>query len=198
MDFSELVADVVGITGREDYLASGVIQREIQRATLDAHSLECFPKDLVVSTFSLPTAQSQISVDLPTNCPRSRGKFALVRAYDVAGGTPGVVATKEELDTVIASDGTTKLNVYYIAGSTLNVKFASAVSGLLIAYYASPVVTPILNYSSWIAEELPNLIIFGAALRVARIARDAELIASARDEVLEYRRQLLVNELFPI
>lgn len=164
--FDDILAEVYSLTQRSDLIAETKIA--VRQATLAAHRSEYFKKDL--EELSLPlTSSSVFQLDIPTYFPNWRS-FAFIRPYDVLTGNFAkiVLGPNQEIapDAIFDEYLDEHVNVWYIGGSNLNIRFESAFDGLVVGYYKNPVLTPDAAYESWIAREQPAVIVIDAAKRV--------------------------------
>lgn len=169
--FSDLISGpdgVYSLTGRPDLIAETALA--VRQATFAAHRSDFYPRDLIDGVqIAVGTAQNNWQLDIPTFFTNWRA-MAYVRPYTVASLSlaPLVLGPEQEIapDAILDDYLTEKLNVWYVAGSNLNIKLEAAYDGLLCSYYANPIISPEANYASWVATDFPAVIILDATRRV--------------------------------
>jgi hypothetical protein len=193
--------------GRGDLKAAGVYDRRIQRSLAKYHRKEFWQRDIVDSDpilFPAPYAAVQ-QIDL-RNLPRFR-KLAYMRDYDpnatyvdptnqVKIGVAGV--EYDEISLPFGTDyfGYDKNYVFYRAGEVVNLRSKGPIKAVLIGYYVDPLVEPVANINSWIADLYPDLIAADVKVRIfSDIGKDAEA-KGARDERMDFEMNLFANNLY--
>ncbi len=161
--FSDLQDAVYSITNRTDLVAETSLA--IRQATLAAHRSDYYPGDLEELLIT-PTAASVFQLDIPSLFVNWRA-FQYIRPYDTISGTPA-----DFLLEAIRPDGlfddymVAKINVFYVAGTNLNIRLGADYGGFIVGYYKNPVLSPDASYDSWIATQHPACIVNEAAARV--------------------------------
>lgn len=161
--FDGLLADVITLTARPDLEAETALA--LRTATNNAHFSDAYPRDVQTQVIQLVEAGYAESFDLPTLFPRLRG-ISSVKLLDI--NYQPVIFTPEnaiqiiELSDVYDSYGALRSNVAYIAGDKLHVRTAVASYGFLVEWFKAPS-TRRVDYSSWIAQLYPDVIIYWAA-----------------------------------
>jgi len=173
MNLTELISAVYTQTNRPDLVAETV--QAILESTLTIHSVDTFEKDIKEAdvVFNDGTLYIQ-QLDL-SQIPFYR-KVAYLRKMDIgvnqveqftAPGTVGNFFKKVEIADIIDTYGYERSNIFYQAGSSLNIKSSTPLKYAKLGWYAHPTVsTDPAVYSSWIAQELPYTIIYRAAGQV--------------------------------
>ena len=160
--FDGMVADVVTLTARPDLAAETALA--VRTATNNAHFCDAFPRDLQGFVVQLPIASYVSQLDIPTLFPRLRALSAVkqldVNKVPLANGSGAI--TIIELADIYDEYSSLRNNVAYIAGDKLNVKSAISCDALLIEWFKAPAVKR-EQYSSWIAELYPDVILYWAA-----------------------------------
>lgn len=191
MNLTELISAVYTQTNRPDLVAETL--QAVLESTISIHSIDTFEKDLreadvVFSDGSLYIQQLDISM-----IPFYR-KVAYLRKMDSgvnsveqfrASGSVGNFLQKVEMSSIIDSYGYEKGDIFYQAGSSLNIKSTTPLKYVKLGWYAHPTVSsdPAI-YSSWIAQELPYVIIYRAAGQVyATIGEDKSYAIFMRSPV---------------
>lgn len=166
MTFDELCQEVQIIVKRPDLAER--IQSSVRAATEKIHSLDFFYKDLVEVPVQF---ESELNIQnfVPKEIIPKFRKAKYIRFWhgDV-NGSAGVFLTPIQIENAIDSYGCDRVNVYYMAGTMLQMRTNPAVFRVLFGAYIYPTVTPITSYSSWIAEEYPWAIVYEAARTIFR------------------------------
>lgn len=166
MTFDEMVAEVVSITKRPDLVER--IKSNIRAATLKAHQSDFYFKDMfeIAVQFENPFyLQSFIPTEV---APRFRmAKYIRLWNYtegtDPNSGGPGDFLENIQIENSKDSYGYIKTNVFYMAGQALQIRGTGPLNKILFGCYQHPLITPESSYSSWIAAEMPYVIIYEAA-----------------------------------
>lgn len=177
MTLAEIQAEVALLTNRPDLLTTGEIGSAIRKATLKMHSTDFYPQDLIEQqvTFADGTLFNQT---LPVaNLTRFRA-VRYIREAALTGHT-GLEQyfEKNDPDAVLDEYYQEKQLTWYLGGSNINMKGRMAMPAVLIGYYAYPLVSPDLSYSSWIAGAMPYAIIEEACANIFSVTGYAEMAA---------------------
>lgn len=191
MTLDELVAEVITLTKRPDLV--DLSKSMVLEATNTVHNVQDWWKDIdtVLVNFSDPNQYIQI-IDTQS-LPRFKTVAFLRKTNNQAGpvqqygqpwppannGYPPVnfnVLQRVEIDDIIDSYGYEKTDIWYAAGSQINVKSSTGLAQVLCAFYQSPMLGRTNDrYKSWIAIDLPWVIIYRAAGHVfAHIGMDTQ------------------------
>ncbi len=180
MNFAELVAEVQVWVKQPSM--DGAIRSAIRAVTLKYHRKDKFWRDLeTVTLVNLPN-EAVHSLDIATHLPYFR-QLKNVQGCDIV-----------EFDDLTDADGFSRYNIALMAGSSLNIKMASPITGLTITYYRDPIVTE-AAYTSWIAETQPDLIICGAAARALAWNAESEIYRAAAMEEAQQWQELRANNI---
>lgn len=176
--FQSLVDDVTLLTKRPEL--DEEIALYVQQATITAHNLAFFPRDLEVKVVQLPNAVNIFQLDIPSLFPRLRS-LESVRGLDVNGNPTtspkiDIVEIGEVYDPVYTS--MLRANIAYVGGTSLNIR-APITGAAMVSYYAAPNTRPDF-YNSWIAQLFPQVITQRAAQLLFNDTGDDE--KSARKE----------------
>lgn len=164
--FAELVADVKLMTNRPDLDAETKLA--VKAATLKAHHIDFFPKDLYeVAIVWNPVAFIQ-SLSYRSLIPRWRS-FKYLRKYTPAAGSEPAVdgVFFKMIDPANAVDdyGVNKDNVCYIAGEDLDIRSSTEDQYMLLGCYVHPDITE-SAYNSWIALDYQYAITYEATSKI--------------------------------
>ncbi len=189
MTFAELLTEVYEITGRADLVA--LTKSAVKAATLKAHRLDFFSKDIYETQIKFDDSEYAHSLDIITLIPNYRA-LKYMRKLDVstleAGKFIGVLTPEEILD----QWGNTKTDVAYVAGRVIEIKSSTSLEAILIGCYVNPIIVE-ATYSSWIADLQPWAIVYEAARRVyLSIAQPTEAKGQATLVAEEYM-ELKIN-----
>jgi len=161
MNFQELVNEVILITKRPDLKTR--IESAVRAATLKAHHSDYYYKDL----HELPVAFTEpfiLQSFLPTDVAPNFRKIKYLRLWngDIQGDV-GQFLTPIQIENSLDSYNYIKTNVYYMAGQLIQMRGTCALDKVLFGCYLHPVVTPETAFDSWIAVEMPYVIIYEAS-----------------------------------
>lgn len=161
--YDAMVADVVNLTKRPDLEEE--IEIAVRTATTNCHMCDAFPRDAEQTVVQLPNASYLTSLDLPTLFPRVRG-FSKILALDV-DYNPVILTDGSEIEIIELGDiyddyGSLKNNVAYQAGDKLNIRCLMNSYGYSVTWLRAPA-TRRADYSSWIAQLYPDVILYWAA-----------------------------------
>lgn len=193
--FAELEALVVAQTKRPDLTA--VTQAAIRTATLRAHHVDFFPRDLAEGALTYApssTANFYQFTNLSSLLTRPRSvKF--VQGIDNVTSVPVETFEYREIDDLYDSDGNRRPSVYTLVGDTLRIYPVLATGSATAFYYKNPNING-LEYSSWIADTYPDdLAMWSAAIVFARTGF-AEMAADfQRTHVMPFREMLIDSHL---
>jgi hypothetical protein len=163
MNFGELCDDVITITNRPELVAE--TQLAVRNATLKFHMIDFFFRDRVEKLLQFSASSTGFQIDIKTEFENWR-KFDYIRPYDLNTAAPKNKYIKEVAPSNIFDQFTrAKTDVCYVAGTSLNMRTADAESAFLCGWFKYPKVTP-NNFSSWIAEMYPAIIVEEAAGRM--------------------------------
>jgi hypothetical protein len=163
MNFTELLAEVYTITNRPDLVAEST--SALRAATLKAHTSDFFSRDLYETEIVFQEKAYIQSVDLYSLFCNYRA-LKYLRYYDAAsGGTPESGTFMEIItpDQVLDSYSYNRADVGYMAGRMLELRACVDFQNAIIGCYILPIISPVSNYSSWVAEIQPWAIINEAA-----------------------------------
>ena len=165
---SELIADVYTITNRSDLVAETALA--VKSATLKAHRLDFFSRDLYETAYVFPTSLNKQTLDYITQISNFRA-LSYIRFYydtnevvttiDATGPFADIVTPQEILDAY----GYNRTNIAYVAGRNLEIRGSEAFTKILLGAYVFPIVTEV-GFSSWVADLYPYVIVYEAARHI--------------------------------
>lgn len=188
---ASMVADVVTITNRPDL--SDLITLNVKKATLKAHQADDWIFDIVEQSIAF-TASDYYQSLVPTDLFPLWRKPKYVRIYDysIPPGTPGLYL--EAIDPKDSKDGYgyDKTNVYYVAGTSINIRSFAKQQYYLLGFLQNPNVTS-SGYSSWIADQFPDAIQAEAALMTVGNTGYQEQVALYKEQLAEAYKLLTIH-----
>jgi len=159
--FATLLANVYTLTNRPDLVNETTLA--VQNATLKCHRSDYYYKDILEVAVACDFALTNQSIQYKTLIPQWRSsKYIRVYDYSIPPGAPSTWLTKIEPENVLDDYNNDKYDVYYIAGANINIQTAAAAQYFLIGCYIYPYVDTV-RFSSWIADEHPEAIMYEAA-----------------------------------
>ena len=158
--FTELCDDVFTITNRPDLIAETKLA--VKAATLKAHQIDYFAKDIRESGIKFPTSDYYQQLQLRTLFPTFRA-IKYLRRWDNSGS--GRAAEFLEITTpleTVDDYGVDKVNIAYLSGDNLSIKAYAPIEYAIVGVYLNPTIVE-SDYSSWIALDHPFVIVYEAA-----------------------------------
>lgn len=171
MTLTELQAEVYKLTNRPDLISQTLAA--IRAATLKAHRIDFFYKDLFETGLTFTPGDYIQQVDYKTLYPRFRA-LSYLRKFDPtvlpAPGLAGKFFTVVTPTNVLDSYELTKEDVCYIAGIYLQIRSSTILTNALIGFYQDPLVgSTDGTFTSWVAVDHPWAIIFEACRAVSKM-----------------------------
>lgn len=185
--FTELINDVYTLTNRPDLV--GETELAVKAATLKAHQLDFFYKDIEEVGMSFPSADYLQSIDYRSILPRYRA-LKYIRKTDESG-IPGaklrLITPAEFLDRYNFE----RLDVCYVAGEAIQIKSSTALQYILFGCYLNPNLSA-ATYNSWVALDHPYAIVYEAAATLFKMTGQDEqstMFKKLTDEQFQFLRQ---------
>jgi hypothetical protein len=185
--FTELLNDVYTLTNRPDLVGETTLA--VKAATLKAHQIDYFYKDIEEVGMSFPLSEYIQSIEYRTVLPLYRA-LKYIRKTD-AEGKPGpllkLITPAEFLDRYNYE----RVDVCYVAGESIQIKSSTELQYILFGCYLNPNVSE-ANYNSWIALDHPYAIVYEAAATVFKmIGQDEQstMFKKLTDEQFQFLRQ---------
>jgi len=181
VSFASIVADVMTITNRPDLVNETNLA--VQAATLKAHQKDDWIKDFYEQSIGFPTSDYFQSLDYKSVFPLWR-KPKYIRKYDNTAITGGPTDFLEYLtpEKVVDNYGANRTDVFYVAGSLIQIRVQDPYQYFLVGYYANPDITT-AGYASWIANDHKFAIVYEAAAIIFKATGLDEQVAMMRDMV---------------
>lgn len=156
MTFDELVNAVFELTNRDDLVS--VTKQAVKTATLKAHQLEFFSKDIFETGIEFVDASTRHSFDYIDLISNFRA-FKYFRRSDGLSDTDSanfieILKPEEVLDDY----NLYKSDIAYVAGRVLEIRAKVAFTKALLGVYVNPIVAE-ATYSSWVADLYPDAIV---------------------------------------
>lgn len=182
MNFADLCAEVYKLTNRPDLVNE--TQLAVKSATLRAHRLDFFPKDLYENSYQFETCCYE--QQLPTALIPNYRAIKYLRKYypctSIQNPLGGVITTGgrdngiynsgynlpdgnffDVVDAKNVLDGyaRNKVDVAYLAGNQFQLRSGDGFQFLLVGAYVNPDITE-TGWNSWVGNEYPYAIVFDA------------------------------------
>jgi hypothetical protein len=194
-----IIQNVIDDTGRPDKVEE--IKRRIQRAVMFHHLKDFYKKDHNDNIYVFLTSDTEQVID--TNLIDRFRQFSYVRKYMTVdqNGNPIQPTTQDGEITAIAPElafdgyGFDKTDVMYRSGTDIKIRSANPITQVFIGYFSFPVIEPIENLDSWIANTYPALIVARAKRRIFKDLGKDDEAKSAREEEEEELQTLQTNEI---
>jgi hypothetical protein len=185
MNFAQIQAEVLAIIKRPDLVSR--VDAAIKAATLKMHHSDFFYKDLVEVPIQFTDVQF-IQNFVPSEILSNYRKVKYIRIWQGgANGIPGPFLEHIQIENSTDGYNYIKENVFYMAGTKLQIRTAYGLQHVLFGSYVHPIVSPTESYSSWIAEEYPYAIVYEAVRTIFRsigFSEQANEFAQLAGEVL--------------
>jgi hypothetical protein len=177
---ASIIADVYTLTNRPDLVGETALA--VKAATLKAHQSDDYIKDFTEVSISFSASDYIQALDYKSILPLWR-KPRYIRESDSIG-TPGKILTYIEPEKVIDSFGANRYDVFYIAGSYVNIRTANQGQYFFVGYYKNPDITSV-GYNSWVADDFPFAIIYEATAIIFKTVGYDEQVPVYRQMVAE-------------
>lgn len=197
---SELCADVFTLTNRPDLVSE--TQLALRHATQKMHLIDFWTRDRAERFVAFSELGMNFTIPVQSNFENWR-KFAYIRPFDLDTSTPKDRYINEITpDRIFDEFNRSKTDIYYVAGTALNIKSRDEERAFLFGWYKYPNTT-VAGYSSWIADIYPAIIVEEAAGRILHIIGMVEegnkfvdpRIGSVYHPVTGHLQALRINEI---
>lgn len=185
--FASLIADVMSLTNRPDLVNETKLA--IKAATLKAHQSDDYIKDFAEYSIQFEAADYFQTLDYKSLIPLWR-KPRYMRKY--SSGGPGNFLTYIEPEKVVDQYGASRLDVFYVAGSNIQIRSSDKLQYMLVGAYINPDVTE-SGFSSWIADDHPFAIIYEAVAIIFKTIGYDEQVVTYREMVKEQFQLLEID-----
>ncbi len=193
--YSNLVADVITITNRPDL--TDLTKLAVRHATLKAHKLDFFPKDIYETGIQWQTPAYIQSLEYRNLVPRWRA-LKYLRKYDftTSPGKAGDIFKIITPELILDDYNFQQDNVCYLAGESLEIRSNTKDANMLLGCYRHPDTTE-ATYDSWVALDQPTAIVYEAARSVFKQIGYDEQASEMQSEVTDQYtilRQEIIGE----
>jgi hypothetical protein len=194
MNLIELQDEVYKITNRPDLVAETL--SAIRSATLRAHQLEFFEKDVLETGIVFPTFEYIQQLEYRTYIPRYR-KYKYIRRFDITGDARDGA---KEFFTHIPPENAldeyhiNRENVYYLAGSVIQIRCCVEFNAIIFGCYLNPDITE-SGFNSWIALDHPWAIIHEASALIFKMIGKKEEESSHKILGAEHYKMLQMSNI---
>lgn len=179
---TSIISDVYTLTNRPDLVGETALA--VRAATLKAHQSDDYIRDFKEQSIQFSSPDYFQSLDYKSVFPLWR-KARYIRTSDFTGN-PGAILTYIEPDKVVDNYGASRTDVFYQAGSNIQIRTTAQSQYFFVGYYENPDITP-LGYNSWVADDFPFAIVYEAAATVFK--------AIGNDQETTVFRQLVAEQL---
>lgn len=186
MTYDELVEEVIKFTKRPDLRDR--TEAAVRAATLKMHHSDFYYKDLIETAVQFTDAfylQNFVPSEVIPNYRKA--KYIRIWNGDAPTGGPGKFLENIQIENSVGGYQETKTDVFYMAGQNLQIRTCIPLKRILFGAYVHPVVSPVANYKSWIAEEYPYAIVYEAARSIffsIALTQQSQQFAQLTAEVL--------------
>lgn len=190
--FAEMETLVAAQTRRPDVPA--ITKAAIKSATLRAHHVDFFPRDLVTSNLVYTPLSTAVFYDFPNiqNTLTRLRSMKFVQSIDAVNSTPTENLGYRDADDIYDSENNRRLSIYTLIGATLRI-FPQSATGVATAYYFQNPDTAEVTYSSWIADTYPEELAMWAAGIVFARTGFLEAAKEFQDTHVRAFREMLID-----
>ena len=183
VSLASLIADVYTLTNRPDLVGETALA--VKAAVLKAHQSDDYIKDFSEYSISFSASDYYQSLDYKSVIPLWR-KPRYIRKYDATANTggPGDFLKYIEPEKVVDEYGASRQDIFYIAGSNIQIRSSTTLQYMLVGAYVNPDVTS-GGFKSWIADDHPFAIIYEAAAIIFKTIGYDEQVPVYRGMVAE-------------
>ena len=181
VSLASIVADVYTLTNRPDLVGETALA--VKAAVIKAHQSDDYIKDFAEYSIAFSASDYFQSLDYKSVIPLWR-KPRYIRKYDASGSSPGLMLTYIEPEKVVDEYNASRQNVFYVAGSNIQIRTSDSCQYFLVGAYVNPDVTA-TGFNSWIANDHPFAIIYEAAAIVFKTIGYDEQVPIYRQMVAE-------------
>lgn len=177
--YIQLQTDIYNLTKRPDMQAETAIA--IRKATLKLHNADTWKNDLTNTIYALPANPSTDLVSFRYAIDMTQVAYfpyfrKIKSIYEYNNPLTGREQFYKELEVDRIQDDylLEDINYWYQAGRQVNLRANKSLTNLNITYYRFPDVTA-ANYTSWIADQFPDMVIEEACAKLFKtIGKDTE------------------------
>lgn len=200
--YNRIISYLDDDVNRADLKTAGVYDRRIQRALLKWHRKFMWTRDILEEPIVF--ANQNINIQEIDTRRFMRYRFlSYLRDYDPNAinqttspptqGVAGEFYSECSPDSMRDYFGYDKDFVMYRAGEILRLRSKFVIKNCMIGYFIDPLLSPVANISSWIAELYPALVAAEAKVKIfADLGKDQEK-KDAMQELAEEAETLFAN-----
>jgi hypothetical protein len=155
----------------------------VRAATLKAHHSDDYIRDLTEYSITFSAPDYYQSLDFKNVIPLWR-KPNYIRKFNLATGLPGTFLEYILPEKAVDRYHADRLDVFYVAGSNIQIRSSDQLQYLLVGAYTNPVVTSV-GYGSWIADDYPFAIVYEATAIIFKTIGFDEQVVMYRQMVAE-------------
>ncbi len=193
--YTEIETLVVEQTRRPEIAT--ITRAAIQSATLRAHHVDFFPRDLREHALTYTPVSTAVNYDIANifTVIENLRAFDSVICVDAVTAAPVEQLEYRDLNDLYDSDNVRRQSIYNLLGATLRIYPQRATGALRVCYFANPVITPVA-YSSWIADVYPEqLAMWAAAIVFARTGFTEQANGMNELHVKPFKEMLIASHL---
>lgn len=188
--FNELYDLTVELTKRPELVAQ--TQSAIRTATLRAHHIDFFRRDLQMAQLPYAVQPESYYYDFPTISATLQRLRTIKNVYSVTvQGNQTEQLEYRESDDLFDRDGNPRRYMYTLIGDTLRCYFDLPTSLMQVYYFQNPNVTA-GSYSSWIADTYPDDLAGWAAATVMARTGFLEMAARYQEDYVKPLKETLI------
>ena len=190
--FAQMETLVAEQTRRPD--VSAITKAAIKSATLRAHHVDFFPRDLTSYNLTYTPLSTAVLYDFSNiqNILTRLRSLKFVQSIEVGTGTPTENLEYRNADDIYDSDGNRRLSIYTLIGATLRI-YPQSATGIASAYYFQNPDTAEATYTSWIADTYPDELAMWAAGIVFARTGFLEAAKEYQDTHVKAFKEMLVD-----
>ena len=190
--FAEMESLVTAQTRRPD--VPTITKAAIKSATLRAHHVDFFPRDLTTYNLVYTPLSTAVLYDFANiqNILTRLRSLKFVQSIDAVNSTPTEILAYRDTDDIYDSDGNRRLSIYTLIGATLRI-YPQSATGVATAYYFQNPDTAELTYSSWVADTYPEELAMWAAGIVFARTGFLEAAKEFQDTHVKAFREMLID-----
>lgn len=190
MLLTDIQNEVYSITKRPDKVADTLLA--IKAAWFKAHTFDLFSRDIVELGISFPSLSLEQSFTYKALFPLFRA-VSYIQPIDGTSFMP-VNNPLEQItpNFILDQYNYYKDNVYYEAGSVIQIRTNPGYQYFAIGFYQFPDLTPTSSIQDWITQDFPYAVIYEAASRIFKQIGYTDQV-KAMDDLAAIERNMLLG-----
>lgn len=190
MSYTDILNAVIENTSRPDQVS--IHSRNIRQATLQLHSGNFWNKDVQLAQLDCVNPQTAQTLPLGTIDNYRRMKNLIILDSNL-NEIPEYNILPADTETLLDENAQSRTNIWWQAGSAVNVRCQDPFRFINVYYYAAPKLgTTDVTFSSWIADLYPFAII-DLAVRMYKALTGEQETARMMDEITRLNMETLVT-----